>query len=64
MIEDGKSGFLLSRHSRLDEVASVLKRIGFFKKREVRENAYKIFLEHYNAKENYSQFVSWLQGSI
>jgi glycosyltransferase involved in cell wall biosynthesis len=57
MMQDD-SGFLLSEKCSVDEIALVLKKETFLKNNEIRENAYKLFLEKYNAEKNYIDFVN------
>ncbi len=57
MLVDGYSGFLLSEECLVDEVVTSLGDIDFFKDKDIRENSYKIFLEKYNAKKNYNEFL-------
>jgi len=51
------NGLLLSRECPIAEIVASLKNINFFKKSEIRENSYKLFLEKYNAKINYIEFI-------
>lgn len=57
MLVDGTNGFLLSSECLVDEIVFSLKDISFFKKKEVREKSYEIFLEKYDANENYVEFI-------
>jgi hypothetical protein len=57
MIEDAKSGFLLSNACKVDEIYKALLKIDFFKKEETRKKSYDIFLEKYNATKNYKDFL-------
>lgn len=57
MIQDGINGFLLSQDSTMDEIVESLANIKFFKRKNVREKSYKIFLSKYNAKNNYEVFL-------
>ncbi len=57
MIEDGESGFLLSDVCEIDEICNALINSDFFKRKNVRENSYKIFLDKYNAEKNYKAFL-------
>jgi len=56
MIEDGESGFLLSEICTIDEIYNALLNIDFFKREQVREKSYMIFLDKYNARKNYIRF--------
>ncbi len=57
MIIDNKSGKLLSEKCEVDELVSALSDIEFFKNKIVREKTYEVYLERYNSKKNYSDFV-------
>jgi glycosyltransferase involved in cell wall biosynthesis len=57
MIEDGKSGFLLSERCTIDEIVKSLKNISFFKDINTRKKSYNIFLNKYNAGKNYKEFI-------
>lgn len=57
MIENNVNGLLLSKVCTIDEIVESLNKIDFFKNTSIRENAYKMFLEKYNAKTNYSNFI-------
>ena len=58
MIEDGKSGFLLSERCTIDEIHNALLNIEFFKREQVREKSYMIFLDKYSATKNYIEFLN------
>ncbi len=51
------NGCLLSAECRIDEIVDALKNINFFKNRTIRNNSYKLYLEKYNAKINYVNFI-------
>lgn len=57
MIDNGKSGFLLSQECAIEEIVDSLRNIHFFKNHEIREESYKIFLEKYDASKNYKHFI-------
>jgi len=58
MIENQKSGLLLSETCEIDEIVHALKNIKFFKSSKVRIQAYNIFLEKFNAEKNYKEFIN------
>lgn len=62
MIENGANGYLLSEKCEVDEIVDSLKEIDFFKNDEVREKAYEAYLEKYNAKKNYTEFIETLNN--
>ena len=57
MIEDGISGRVLPEVPAAETVASVLAETAFFKRPEVREASYRIFLRRYDAAVNYPAFA-------
>ena len=57
MLTNEYNGFLLSNESSISEIVSALSNISFFKEKQVRENSYQVFLNKYNAKENYQNFL-------
>ncbi len=57
MVLANSNGLLLSKKFLIDEIVNSLKNIEFFKNKDVRKNSYKIFLEKYNAKRNYKEFI-------
>jgi len=57
MIIDGENGYLLSSKCEIGEIVNALKNEEFHKSKKVRDRAYKVFLEKYNAKKNYEEFV-------
>lgn len=67
MIEHGKNGYLLSENFDNKEIVSLLNNIDFYKNVQTRDNSYGIFLDKYNAKNNYSCFlekitdIKWLK---
>jgi glycosyltransferase involved in cell wall biosynthesis len=63
MIEDGKSGILLSKECDIDEIIDAIKQVDFFKNQKIRKRTYKIFLDKYHARKNYSRFIKDLINS-
>jgi glycosyltransferase involved in cell wall biosynthesis len=63
MIEDRKNGILLSEECDIDEIVEAIGQFGFFKDKKVRDNAYEIFLDRYDARKNYKSFVKEI-GSL
>ncbi|HHD78512.1 MAG TPA: hypothetical protein ENK98_02550 [Epsilonproteobacteria bacterium] len=57
MIDNKKSGYLLSEECCIDELVDALLDIEFFKTIDVRECAYNIFLDKYDASKNYKKFI-------
>lgn len=57
MVLNGYNGFLLSNECSVNEIVASLKNMDFFKNKEIRKNAYKVFLEKYDAKRNYTGFI-------
>jgi len=57
MVKHEHNGLLLTKSCEVSEIINALSEIGFFKNRHVRENAYKVFRENFNAKSNYSGFI-------
>jgi len=57
MVINGYNGVLLSDDFDINEVVDSLKKIEFYKKKEIRENSYKLFLQKYNAAINYKDFI-------
>lgn len=57
MIDNKKSGYLLSEECCIDELVNALSDIEFFKTKKVRESAYSIVLDKYDASKNYKNFV-------
>ena len=57
MVIDGYNGMLLKSNFEIKDIISALNNIEFFKNKEIRDNSYKIFLDKYNAKKNYTKFV-------
>ncbi|MDH7553000.1 MAG: glycosyltransferase [Spirochaetota bacterium] len=64
MVEDKESGILLSNKCEVKELIDALKNIQFFKSEAVREKSYNIFLEKYNAKKNYKNFIEDLKSLV
>lgn len=57
MITSKENGLLLSSKGSIEEIVTALSRVSFFKEENIRENAYRVFLEKYNADTNYTLFV-------
>ncbi len=57
MLKSEENGLLLSSKCSIEEIVTALSKISFFKKEIIRGNAYKVFLEKYNADKNYTLFV-------
>ena len=57
MIENFKNGFLLDENFSIDELVKILHRADFFKDDKIRVKSYQIFLEKYDAKKNYRNFI-------
>lgn len=62
MIDDKKNGKLLSKKCEIEELVDALSDIEFFKNEATREKAYKIYLEKYDAKKNYMEFIETLKS--
>lgn len=60
MVIEGHNGRLLSEACLVLEITKSLADVEFFKKKSIRENAYKIYLEKYSASSNYTDFISSL----
>jgi colanic acid/amylovoran biosynthesis glycosyltransferase len=60
MVIDGYNGILLPQECEIDGIVHALSQIELFKSQEIREHAYKIFLEKYDAKRNYKEFIEQL----
>lgn len=61
MIIDKSSGKLLSEKCELDEIIEALSEVEFFKNEATREKAYEVYLEKYDAKKNYTEFIETLK---
>lgn len=57
---DSKSGYLLSNRANIAEIIYALENIMFYKNETTRTNTYKIFIEKYDAKNNYQFFINEL----
>ena len=57
MVVDGYNGILLKSHFTVSDIVLAIKKIEFFKSSKTRDGAYKIFLERYDAKKNYVEFI-------
>lgn len=62
MIIDRKSGVLLSEKCEVDELVESLSEVEFFKNEATRKKAYQVYLEKYDAKKNYKEFIETLKG--
>ncbi len=62
MIIDKNSGRLLSEKCEVDELVEALSEVEFFKNEATRKKAYQIYLEKYDAKKNYAEFIETLKG--
>lgn len=62
MIEHEKSGILLSEKCDVSELVNGLSNFEFFKNEETRKNAYRIYLEKYDAKKNYTKLIENLKS--
>lgn len=60
MLINESNGYLLSESCSVDEIIGKLKNLEFYKEHRVREEAYRIFLEKYNAQKNYLNFIDRL----
>lgn len=63
MINDNKNGFLLNKNPDIQEISEALKNVSFFKKNITRESSYNIFLEKYDAKKNYNDFLETINAN-
>jgi len=61
MIVDGKNGNLLREKCEVGELVEALSSIEFFKNKVTREKSYEVYLEKYNAKKNYTEFIQTLK---
>lgn len=57
MVVNGYNGILASKECLIEEIVACFGDINFFKKKSIRDNSYKIFLEKYNAQKNYGEFI-------
>ena len=57
MLTDGYNGHLLSPDPSIEEIATALRDVDFYKKADTRIHSYELFLKKYNAKDNYTEFV-------
>lgn len=64
MIDDKVSGVLLNEKCEVNEIVENLKNVQFFKSGAVRKKSYSIFLEKYNAKNNYNRFIDDLKALL
>jgi len=58
MVIDEYNGILLSGDPDINEIAVGLEKIEYFKNSKIRENAYALYLDKYNAKRNYEEFIN------
>jgi glycosyltransferase involved in cell wall biosynthesis len=61
MIENEKSGVLLSANAEIDEIAGALRRVDFFKEPKIRRRNYEIFKKKYDADKNYPEFIRMIE---
>jgi len=61
MIIDGYNGILLSSQAHIEEIVEALKRIEFFKNKEIRVQSYLQYKKNYNAEKNYISFINTLE---
>jgi glycosyltransferase involved in cell wall biosynthesis len=61
MIEHKKNGLLLPKSFSTIMLSNALQKSFFFKDNLVRENAYKMFLEKYDANKNYPEFINKIE---
>ena len=60
MVLNGYNGYLLSKDCEVNEIVKALSDLEYFKDVITREHSYQIFLDKYNAKQNYGSFVEKL----
>ena len=60
MISDGINGCLLSEKTEVVELVNALLNMNFFKNENVRNMSYNLFLQKYNATNNYKSFIKSL----
>ena len=60
MVIEAHNGRLLSEACSIEEIAKALADSAFFKEKNIRENAYHLYLEKYSASSNYRQFIDAL----
>ncbi len=63
MVINNFNGILLSKESPVDEIANALEKIQLFKNNTIRNNSYALFLEKYDAKNNYKSFINEIINS-
>ncbi len=61
MVIDKYNGILLSKDPDINEITEGLDKIEFFKNSKIRDNAYTLFLEKYDARKNYLNFIEELK---
>ena len=61
MVINGYNGLLIGKICSVREIVASLEKINFYKNNKTREKSYKIYLEKYNAKENYNDFLYKLE---
>ena len=64
MIASNKSGILLSSQPSIKEISEALQKNHFFKNNKIRNHSYNIFLDKYNAKNNYTVFTKKITNLI
>ena len=57
MVKTNYNGILLSKECDVEDIVKSLEKLSFFKNKSTRDNAYNVFLENYNAKDNYESFI-------
>lgn len=58
IVENNYNGILLSENCTVSEIVAALTDFSFFKRDDVRENAYETYLSKYSAEKNYPIFIS------
>jgi len=62
MVIDKYNGILLSRDPDINEITQGLEKIEYFKNTKIRENAYALYLEKYDAHKNYLNFIKKMKN--
>jgi len=62
LVIDGVNGFLLSNNCRINEILDALKKNEIYKKNEIRNNSFQIYLERFHAKKNYTFFLNTIEN--
>lgn len=58
---DEYNGILLSGDPNINEITEGLEKIEYFKNTKIRDNAYTLYLDKYNAQKNYANFIKELK---